>query len=122
LWLSCLESSADENRYDHFIGRASKSKGSGEKYVLQETEDSVSKYMTRSKAMQMSDMQQTHHKDPHPGQAVTLKHEDISRRAYEIYVENGCKEGQSEQNWRQAEQELKNQEEWQEADKEIKTW
>ncbi len=81
----------------------------------------MSKYMTRSKATQMSDMQQTHH-NPHPGQAATLTHEDISRRAYEIYVENGCKEGQSEQNWRQAEQELKNQEEWQEADKEIKTW
>ncbi len=82
----------------------------------------MSKYMTRSKATQMSDMQKTH-KDPYPGQAATiLTHEEISMRAYEIYVENGCEKGQSEQNWLQAEQELKNREEWVEADEEIKTW
>lgn len=83
----------------------------------------MSKYMTRSKATQMSDMQKTH-KVLHSGQVVTsvLRHEDISMRAYEIYVENGCKQGQSEQNWLQAEQELKNQEEWAEADEEMKTW
>jgi hypothetical protein len=33
-------------------------------------------------------------------------HEQISRRAYEIYVRNGCREGQTEQNWLQAEREL----------------
>ena len=82
----------------------------------------MSKYMTRSKATQMSDMQKAH-KAPYPGQVATLlTHEDISMRAYEIYVENGCKEDQSEQNWLQAEQELKNQEEWLEADEEMKTW
>ena len=84
----------------------------------------MSKYMTRSKAKQMSDMQQAH-KDPHPGQVATatdiLTHEEISKRAYEIYVRNGCKEGQCKQNWQQAEQELKNQSEWQEADETIKT-
>lgn len=31
---------------------------------------------------------------------------DIARRAYQIYVEKGCPQGQSEQNWQQAEQEL----------------
>ena len=35
-------------------------------------------------------------------------HDDIARRAYEIYVEKGCLQGQSEQNWQQAEQEQKN--------------
>jgi len=75
----------------------------------------MSKYMTKSKATQMSEMQQAH-KAPHP------RHEVISKRAYEIYVENGGKEGQSEQNWLQAEQELKNREEWLQADKEMKTW
>ena len=84
----------------------------------------MSKYMTRSKTKQMSDMQQAH-KIPHPEQVTavtTLTHEDISKRAYEIYVKNGCKQGQNEQNWLQAEQELKNQSEWLEADEEIKTW
>lgn len=35
-------------------------------------------------------------------------HDGIARRAYEIYVEKGCLQGQSEQNWQQAEQEQKN--------------
>lgn len=82
----------------------------------------MSKYMTRSKATQMSDMQKAH-KTPHPGQvAPMLTHEEISLRAYEIYVEEGCMEGQSLQNWLQAEQELKNRDEWLEADEEMKTW
>ena len=83
----------------------------------------MSKYMTKSKATQMSEMQQAH-KAPHPGQVATTMttHKVISRRAYEIYVESGCKEGQSEQNWLQAEQEMKNREEWLEADEEMKTW
>lgn len=33
-------------------------------------------------------------------------HEQISQRAYEIYVRNGCREEQTEQNWLQAEREL----------------
>jgi hypothetical protein len=76
----------------------------------------MSKYMTKSKATQMSTMQQAH-KAPHPGSVATamLTHKDISKRAYEIYVENGCRQGQSEQNWLQAEQELKNQQHWLQA-------
>jgi hypothetical protein len=83
----------------------------------------MSKYMTKSKATQMSDMQRAH-KAPHPGQAAATMptHKDISRRAYEIYVENGGKEGQSEQNWLQAEQELKNRKRWLQADEEMKKW
>jgi hypothetical protein len=79
--------------------------------------------MTKSKATQMSEMQQSH-KDPHPGPVATPMptHEEIAKRAYEIYVKNGCRQGQSEQNWLQAEQEMKYREEWQEADKEMKTW
>ena len=33
--------------------------------------------------------------------------EDIAKRAYEIYLEKGCQEGQCDQNWRQAEDELR---------------
>jgi len=61
-------------------------------------------------------MQQAH-KAPHPGSVSTavLTHEEIAKRAYEIYVEKGCRQGQSEQNWLQAEQELKNQQHWLQA-------
>jgi hypothetical protein len=64
----------------------------------------------------MSDMQREH-KALHNGQVATamLPYEEISSRAYEIYVNNGRNEGQSERNWLQAEQELKNREEWLEA-------
>ena len=73
----------------------------------------MSKYMTQSKATQMSAMQQGH-KASNPGPAATAMptHKDIARRAYEIYVEKACQQGQSEQDWLQAEQELKNQENW----------
>jgi hypothetical protein len=83
----------------------------------------MSKYMTKSKTTQMSEMQQAH-KTPHSGTVATTTptHKVISKRAYELYVKNGCKEGQSERNWLQAEQELKNRKEWLQADEEVKTW
>ena len=34
-------------------------------------------------------------------------HNDIARRAYEIYVQRGCQQGQCQQNWRQAERDLR---------------
>jgi hypothetical protein len=73
----------------------------------------MSKYMTNSKATQMSSMQQSH-KTLHSGSIpiAVLTHEDISKRAYAIYVDNGCKEGHTEQNWLQSEQELSNQQHW----------
>ena len=40
--------------------------------------------------------------------AAMFIHEDTARYAYEIYVETGCQQGQSERNWLQAEQELTN--------------
>lgn len=40
---------------------------------------------------------------PDPIKTVEPIHDDIARRAYEIYVEKGYPQGQSEQIWRQAE-------------------
>jgi len=37
----------------------------------------------------------------------TLSHNDIARRAYATYLDTGCQPGQCEQNWRQAETELR---------------
>ena len=81
----------------------------------------MSKYMTHSKATQMSAMQQGH-KASHPGPAATTmpKHKDIAKHAYEIYVDKGCHQGQSEQNWLQAEQELKSQQNWRQAERDMK--
>ena len=81
----------------------------------------MSKYMTKSKATQMSAMQQAH-KTPHPGSVATamLTHEDIAKHAHEIYVKKGYQQGQSEQNWLQAEQELKSQQNWLQAGQDIK--
>jgi hypothetical protein len=79
----------------------------------------MSKYMTHSKATQMSAMQQGH-KVVHSGPLATAMptHKDIAKRAYEIYVEKNCQQGQSELNWLQAEQELRNQENWLQAEQE----
>jgi hypothetical protein len=73
----------------------------------------MSKHMTHSNATQMSAMQQQH-KALHSGPVAipSLLHRDIAKRAYEIYVEKHQQQGQSEQNWLQAEQEMKNQENW----------
>ncbi|MBN2513559.1 MAG: DUF2934 domain-containing protein [Sedimentisphaerales bacterium] len=47
------------------------------------------------------------HDIPHPGPvaSTTPTHDDIARRAYQIYVEKGCPQDQSNQIWQQAEQE-----------------
>jgi hypothetical protein len=39
--------------------------------------------------------------------AAAATHDDIAKRAYEIYAKKGGRQGDSEQNWKQAEQELK---------------
>jgi hypothetical protein len=48
------------------------------------------------------------HDNPRSKSAQTTKPtiDDIAKRAYEIYVKNGCQPDQCEQNWKQAEQEL----------------
>jgi hypothetical protein len=47
------------------------------------------------------------HEISHPRPIATSSpaHEDIARRAYQIYVEKGYPQDQSEQNWKQAERE-----------------
>jgi hypothetical protein len=49
------------------------------------------------------------HDIPRSKSAQTTKTtiDDIAKRAYEIYLEKGCQQGQCEQNWKQAERELK---------------
>ncbi len=42
-------------------------------------------------------------------QEITPTHDQIARRAYEIYMELGCPHGQSEQHWKQAEREKQKQ-------------
>ena len=65
----------------------------------------MSKYMTRSKASQMSTMQQAHKASyPGLGSIAVLTHKEIASRAYEIYVEKGCRQDQSKKNWLQVEQ------------------
>jgi hypothetical protein len=38
---------------------------------------------------------------------VKITREQIARRAHDIWVKNGCKHGQDEQNWLEAERQLK---------------
>jgi hypothetical protein len=61
----------------------------------------------RIKTPQVPVSQQAHD-IPRPKSVQTTKPtiEDIAKRAYEIYIEKGCQQGQCEQNWKQAEQEL----------------
>lgn len=64
--------------------------------------------LQQMKTSQVTAPQQAHDiPRPKPVPAAAPTQEDIAKRAYEIYVEKGCPEGQSEQNWNQAEQELK---------------
>ena len=43
------------------------------------------------------------------GDSCDPTHDDIARRAYDIYVKTGWKQGQCKQNWQQAEQSLHDQ-------------
>lgn len=43
-----------------------------------------------------------------PSGVVTPSHEEIAMRAYEIYVQLGRPQGQSEKIWQQAEQDIRN--------------
>ena len=68
----------------------------------------MDKYTTRSEATRTLAAQQTHN-DLHPGHGVITMptHDDIAKRAYDIYLKNGCKQGQCKQNWLQAEHDLR---------------
>jgi hypothetical protein len=81
----------------------------------------MNKYDNQSKGRQVFVAQQIlNASHPGPVALAMLTHEDIAKRAYEIYVKNGNRQGQSEQNWLQAEQEMKNQRNWRQAGREMK--
>jgi hypothetical protein len=44
---------------------------------------------------------------PNPAPAKGPTHEQIARRAHEIWIKSGCKHGQDRQNWLDAEAQLK---------------
>jgi len=44
---------------------------------------------------------------PAATKTVKITREQIAQRAHEIWVKNGCKHGQDEQNWLEAERQLK---------------
>ena len=69
----------------------------------------MKKHSTKSKSKQVFAAQKIL-SVPYSGSVVAalIAHEDIAKLAYELYVETGCRQDQSEQNWLQAEQELKN--------------
>ena len=60
-------------------------------------------FTTESKTAQTSG-------DGRYGQVVSLMptHDEIAKRAYEIYIKKGRRQGQSERDWQQAENELRN--------------
>jgi hypothetical protein len=65
-------------------------------------------HLTHSLAPRVVAVEPTHD-DMHPGRGVIAMpaHDEIARRAYEIYVKSDCKEGQCQQNWHQAELQLR---------------
>ena len=81
----------------------------------------MNKYSNKSKGREVFAAQQMLSVS-HPGPVATamLTHEDIAKHAHEIYLEKGCRQGQSEQDWLQAEQELKNRQHWLQAGREGK--
>ncbi len=82
----------------------------------------MNKYINQSKAKQVHAAQQVHAEQRTQtssqtvSEAVTPTHKEIARRAYEIYIENGRRQGHSEQYWLQAEQDLKNRKHWRQAE------
>jgi hypothetical protein len=81
----------------------------------------MNKYNNKSKGRQVFAAQQMLNAS-HPGPAVCAipTHEDIAQRAHAIYIEKGRRQGRSEQDWLQAEQEMKNQQHWLQAGREMR--
>jgi hypothetical protein len=67
----------------------------------------MAQQQNQSKSAQKSSSQQTL-VAAHGSSSCTARpaHADIAKRAYEIYLKSGRKQGQCERNWMQAEQEL----------------
>lgn len=65
-------------------------------------------YMTQAEAARILAARQMHG-DPHPGYGVVSMptHDDIAKRAYDFYVRKGRVPGQCQQNWHQAEYDLR---------------
>ena len=81
----------------------------------------MNKYNDKSKGREVFAAQQMlNASHPGPVAAAMLTQEDIAEYAYQTYVEKGCQQGQNEQNWLQAEQELKNQQTWRQAGRQMK--
>jgi hypothetical protein len=76
----------------------------------------MNKYISESKAKQVSASQRTEKGLQIVSVAVPPTHKEIARRAYEIYIENGRRQDHDEQYWLQAEQELKNRKHWRQAE------
>jgi len=76
----------------------------------------MNKYSNKSKGRHVfAARQMLNASHPGPVAAAVLTQEDSTKHAYEIHVEMGCRQDQSEQNWLQAEQELKNRRNWLQA-------
>ena len=73
----------------------------------------MSKFTTRSESAQVRADEQTDN-DLHPGRGVITMptHDEIAHQAHDICVKSGHKQGRCEQNWRQAEQELRTDDRW----------
>ena len=65
-------------------------------------------FTTESKTTQLYTTQQMHG-DGHHVQTVPLRpaHDEIAKRAYEIYIKKGSRQGHSERDWQQAENDLR---------------
>ena len=80
----------------------------------------MNKYSNQSKGRHVFAAQQVLNAvHTEPVAAALVTHEDIARHAYEIYVDTGRRQDQSEQNWLQAERELKNQQNWLQAGRDV---
>ena len=65
--------------------------------------------MAESKMTQMYATRQTRGDEDHGQTSLPMPaHDEIVRRAYEIYIKNGLRQGQCERNWHQAENDLRN--------------
>ena len=81
----------------------------------------MNKYKNQSRSKQVRAAQQMRSAShPEPAVAAMLTHEGIARHAHEIYIEKGCRQGHSKQDWLQAEQELKNQRNWRQAERDVR--
>jgi hypothetical protein len=62
---------------------------------------------TRSGSAMTTTLRPVGTKAPATATSVTITREQIGKRAHDIWVKNGCKHGQDEKNWLEAERQLK---------------